>query len=303
VQAPAPGAEAPSAAETLLLQRYYTSKAREVATALRLPGKVYRACALLLARCFLDGGALAALDARVAMLACLYVAAKAEERYVSAETLAAAVGGAGGAAALLGAELAVLRAVSFALVTHHPARALNGFVAAAAERADAPQPQPGAVDDAGRAQLRADACARCDAAMAASDAALMHSPGALALAALRASAAGGPWHAAVEGVAAEALARAAGDDKLDVAQTAAAAAAAALAEAQAAPPPAEDDVRAADRAWKLWRAAAAAAVRAKAAARAPSPARAGASPAPSPKRRRSGPLEGEAASPAPSPRA
>jgi hypothetical protein len=282
-----------------------------VATALRLPGKVYRACALLLARCFLDGGALAALDARVAMLACLYVAAKAEERYVSAEALAAAVGGAGGAAALLGAELAVLRAVGFALVTHHPARALNGFLAAAAERPDAPQPQPqpgggGAdADDAGRAELRADACARCDAAMAASDAALMHSPGALALAALRAAAAGGPWHAAVEGVAAEALARAAGG-KLEAAQAAAAAAAAALAEAQATPPPAEEEVRAADRAWKLWRAAAAAAARAKAAtgaARAPSPARAGVSPAPSPKRRRSGPLEGEAASPAPSPRA
>ncbi len=272
----APGAAAPSAAQTLLLQRYYTAKAQEVAAALHLPGKVFRSCALLLSRCFLDADALRSLDARTVMLACLYVAAKAEERYVSAESLAAAVGGQGGAAALLAAELPVLRAAGFALVTHHPQRALVGFAAAAAEHAAAP---PGG----DVAAVRAAAAARCDAALSASDAALLHSPGALGLAALRAAAAGTPWQVAVEGVAKDALAQAGGGD---AAQAAAQAASQALAAAHAAPPPPDEAVRAADRAWKLWRSAMHAAR--KPAVPVPSPGRAGASPAPSPKRRRSG---------------
>ena len=282
---PAPGAVPPDCAQTLLLQRYYTAKAREVAAALHLPGKVFRSCALLLSRCFLDADALRTLDARTVMLACLYVAAKAEERYVSAEALAAAVGGAGGAAALLAAELPVLRAVGFALVTHHPQRALAGFAAAAAEHAAAP---PGADVSA----VRAAAVARCDAALSASDAALLHSPGALGLAALRAAAAGTPWQAAVEAVAKDALGAAGGGA---AAEEAAAAAAQALAAVHNAPPPPDEAVRVADRAWKLWRSAA---LRKATPAPAPSPGRAGRapSPAPSPKRRRSGPAANEMAS-------
>jgi hypothetical protein len=278
---PAPGAVAPDCAQTLLLQRYYTAKAREVAAALHLPGKVFRSCALLLHRCFLDADALRTLDARTVMLACLYVAAKAEERYVSAEALAAAVGGAGGAAALLAAELPVLRAVGFALVTHHPQRALVGFAAAAAEHAAAPA-------GADVSAVRAAAVARCDAALSASDAALLHSPGALGLAALRAAAAGTPWQAAVEAVAKEALAAAGGGA---AAEQAAAAASQALAAAHNAPPPSDEAVRVADRAWKLWRSAALRKATLPAAP-VPSPGR-GASPAPSPKRRRSGPAASE----------
>jgi len=283
-QVSAPGAAPPSAAQTLLLQRYYTGKAREVAQALHLPGKVFRSTALLLARAFLDADCLRALDARTVMLACLYVAAKAEERYVSADALAAAVGGAGGAAALLAAELPVLRAAGFALVTHHPQRALAGFAAAAQAHAAAP-----AGGDAGA--VRAAAAQRCDAALSASDAALLHSPGALGLAALRVCARGTPWQAAVEGVAHDALAAAGGGPQ---AEHAAEAAAQALAQAHAVSPPSDEAVRAADRAWKLFRSAAAGARRP--AAPAPSPGRAGldsTSPAPSPKRRRSGPAANE----------
>ena len=270
VRCPSGGVAAPTAAEALLLQRYYTLKAKELATALQLPGKVYRCCSLLLARTLLDPTALAQLDARTAMLASLYVAAMAEERYVSAEALAASVGGGGGgggvsSATLLSAEVLLLRATGFSLVTHQPHRAVLGFLVAARERGEAP------AGGAGAEELRGRAYARCDALLL-TDAPLLHSPGALGLAALQHAARGGPWQASVEAVAAGVQATHGAAPLLDAAD--------ALTAALAQPPPDEEAVRAADRSWKTWRHGA----KAAAADAVPVPSK---SPQPSPKRRKS----------------
>ena len=63
------------------------------------------------------------------MLSAVYVAAKAEESYVSAERLAAAAGAgaAGGAQGLLRREPLMLQALEFDLLVYLPHRALEGF--------------------------------------------------------------------------------------------------------------------------------------------------------------------------------
>ena len=245
---------APSAEQVLLLQRYYTAKAKEVATALQLPGKVFRTTSLLLARCCLDATVLLHFDLRAVMLACLYVACKAEERYVSADTLAAAVGGAAAAGGtgscsgqgVLNAEVAILKACGFSLVTHHAHRAAHGFVAAAAEQQEAPRGVEGQAASP-LSELRGRALARCDALFLCTDAPLLHSPGALGLAAVVHAARGTVWEPAVGAIAA----RVANQHGHDVIRHALDAVHAAL----ACPPPDAEAVKAADRVCKSWRSA------------------------------------------------
>jgi len=242
------GAAAPPTAEQLLcLQRYYTRAARGVAQKLLLPDKVFSTCSLFLARAFLDARVLCSLDARAAMLACLYLAGKAEESYVSAEALAAAVDGAGGcsAAGLLAAELTVLRSTGFSLVTHTPQRCARGFLLAAAS-----DTTPG--DASALPALRSAATALCDQLME-TDAPLLLSPGALGLACcLDACSASPGWAAALRSVSSQVEARwraAAGGE----APSPLAAARVAVAQARAQPAVSDDEAAAADRAWKVWR--------------------------------------------------
>ena len=63
------------------------------------------------------------------MLSAVYVAAKAEESYISAERLAAAAGAgaAGGAQGLMRREPLMLQALEFDLLVYLPHRALEGF--------------------------------------------------------------------------------------------------------------------------------------------------------------------------------
>ena len=256
-------APAPSVSDLVLLQRYYTAKAREVATVLQLPSKVFRTCSMLLARCCLDPGVVGSFDFRAVMLTCLYVASKAEERYVSADTLAVSVGGPGAATGsgscsaqgVLSAEVPVLKACGFSLVTHHAHRSVIGFVRAASEVGDAPPAGVGG-KEASVERLQERACARCDSLLLASDAPLLFSPGALGLAAVVHAARGTAWEAAV-GVVAGQVTDAHGPDVLQHAL-------AAVQAAVAAAPLDGEAVRTADRVWKTWRGAMTQAARAAA---------------------------------------
>ena len=259
----ASGAPAPTVRDLLLLQRYYTVKAKEVATALQLPSKVFRTCSLLLARCCLDPAVVGSFDFRAVMLTCLYVASKAEERYVSADTLAVSVGGPGAATGsgscsaqgVLVAEVPVLKACGFSLVTHHAHRSALGFVRAASEVPDAPPAGQGGKEGSVE-RLQERALARCDALLLASDAPLLFSPGALGLAAVVHAARGTAWEAAAGAVAGQVTA-VHGPDVLHHAL-------AAVQSAVAAVPLDSEAVRTADRVWKTWRAAMAQAGRAAA---------------------------------------
>jgi len=254
---PSAAAPPPSAAQLRLLQRYYTAKAKALVAKLQLPDKVFHTCALFQARASLDGRLVASLDARATMLTCLYLAAKAEESYVSAEALATSVEGAGGggagtcsAAGILAAEPQLLRALHYSLVTHSAHRALRGWLLLACERPEAPS-APGAAGDAqpppGLEPLRRAAQDACNALLE-TDAPLLHAPGALGLAAALEAAGEGPWAAPLAALAAQAEAEAGTASPLPAARGAVREALAA-----AAAPPEEAEVAAADRAWKLWR--------------------------------------------------
>jgi hypothetical protein len=255
---------APTVTDLLLLQRYYTAKAREVATALQLPSKVFRTCSLLLARCCLDPAVVGSFDFRAVMLTCLYVASKAEERYVSADTLAVSVGGPGAATGsgscsaqgVLSAEVPVLKACGFSLVTHHAHRSVLGFVRAASEVEEAPRGGTGGKEGSVE-RLQERALARCDSLLLSSDAPLLYSPGALGLCALVHAARGTAWEGAV-GVVARQVTETHGPDVLQHAL-------AAVQAAVAAAPLDGEAVRTADRVWKTWRGAMAQAARAAAA--------------------------------------
>lgn len=250
--------------DLLLLTRYYAAKAATIAATLQLPPKVFRCAALLLARCALHPPLALALDARTAMLACLYVASKAEERYVSADALGACVGGTGAAAAILAAEPHVLAAVSFCLVTHHPHRVAAGVVAAAGQvlRAQRGGDEGATSLPPGGDALLSSALKACDDLVIHGDGPLTQPPGWLGLAAVRwathvakqkpRDAGFDPqqWGAAVDAAFAEQVAAEGGRAALGGAERAIAVAV----DAARRPLP-EEDAKAADRRVREWRAA------------------------------------------------
>lgn len=117
------------------------------------------------------------------MLTSIYVACKVEENYVSAEELGKGMHE--DASRVLNAELTLLAGLNFQLVTYSPYRSIEGFRHDMEEKLRA--------DDAGKVTLeKVDECvaAACKIAdmQLLTDAPLLHSPGKLALAALRSAA-------------------------------------------------------------------------------------------------------------------
>ena len=145
-------ADPPTRDDEAVLLRFYTHRAAALAGALRLPRAVGAAGAVFTARFFLGASALEH-DPREVAVAALYLAAKVEEAYISADRLgsalasASATGGGGGSdgsapattttsaaaaapgAAILRREPALLAGLGFDLITHTPHRAVDGLVA------------------------------------------------------------------------------------------------------------------------------------------------------------------------------
>ena len=182
-----PDTSPPDRSDEATLVSFFAAQAQTLCGALRLPTKVAASALYYLHRFFARSSVLEA-DPKDVMLAAVYVAAKAEECYVSAERVAAAAGMP--AAAVLRREPALLQGVGFDLLVWLPHRALEGLwtmlVAARSEKdasetlGDALASAPADTLDAARA-----ASHRAVAVLLLSDAPLLAPPGQLALAALR----------------------------------------------------------------------------------------------------------------------
>ena len=120
--------EPPTREDEKTLLDFYSERTSALASGLGAPRKVASTALLFLRRFYSRHSALEH-DPKDAMLSAVYVAAKAEESYVSAERLAAAAGAgaAGGAQGLLRREPLMLQALEFDLLVYLPHRALEGF--------------------------------------------------------------------------------------------------------------------------------------------------------------------------------
>ncbi|MEW5313970.1 MAG: hypothetical protein WDW38_005500 [Sanguina aurantia] len=114
--------------EQSTLLRFFMDQIRELCvTKLGLPKKVQAAAQLYFQRYYLRQSVLdSPLEPKRVMLTCIYVAAKIEESYISAEGLAAKVGQE--PSIILRSEVAVLQGLGFDLITHSPLRALAGLI-------------------------------------------------------------------------------------------------------------------------------------------------------------------------------
>lgn len=121
-------ADPPTREDEKTLLDFYSERASALASGLGAPRKVASTALTFLRRFFSRHSALEH-DPKDAMLSAVYVAAKAEESYVSADRLAAAAGAgaAGGSAGLLRREPLMLQALEFDLLVYLPHRALEGF--------------------------------------------------------------------------------------------------------------------------------------------------------------------------------
>jgi len=192
-------ADPPTRADEAILLSFYAHRALAIAVALRLPRSVAAAGAAFTARFFLGASALEH-DPREVTVAALYLAAKVEEAYISADRLGAALAGESGGvastttaapgAAILRREPALLAGLGFDLVTHTPHRAVEGLFADVM----AVRSTPGGADALGEPLASAPAAALAKAhgaalasanVLSASDAPLLYPPGQLALAALQ----------------------------------------------------------------------------------------------------------------------
>ena len=120
--------EPPTRDDERSLLNFYSERASALAAGLGAPRKVASTALVFLRRFYSRHSALEH-DPKDAMLSAVYVAAKAEESYISAERLAAAAGAgaAGGAQGLMRREPLMLQALEFDLLVYLPHRALEGF--------------------------------------------------------------------------------------------------------------------------------------------------------------------------------
>lgn len=180
-------------AEEHVLLRYCASSLLRICRSLRSPRGVRSTATAYLWRAYLTWSPLQR-DPRAALLACIYLASKAEEAYVSAAELSRLSGTSPDA--ILRGEVALLGALRYDLAIHGPFRAASGFLedddlqpyvdralAAERERQKEPGREPPSVASVAAA-LGRDAEAACDALLL-TDAPMLHAPGRLGLAAVR----------------------------------------------------------------------------------------------------------------------
>ncbi|PRW44298.1 Cyclin-H1-1 [Chlorella sorokiniana] len=199
----AAGPEPPSLDEELALLKYYASKLQHACRELRLPRRVLGTALTYLKRIYVQHSCLEH-DPQQLLLTCLYLACKIEEHYISAAELGRLTGAP--AELILRTELTALQGLKFDLIVYSPYKSIDGFLedvksaAADAEAAAGPGASAEAVAAAAAAagldpgmaglaepqldKVRAAAYSAADALML-SDAPLLHTPGRLALAALR----------------------------------------------------------------------------------------------------------------------
>ncbi|KAL6758199.1 hypothetical protein V8C86DRAFT_1525447 [Haematococcus lacustris] len=186
------------------LLHFYESKVATICVQLRLPKKVQATALTYFKRYHLTHSCLEA-DPFRTLLTCIYMAAKIEEAYLSAEELCRVAQR--DASVVLRAEITLLQGLHFDLVVHSPYRALAGLLQdikdltaearASAPGANAPEgsgagaaahslldPDLLAASPETMAQCRAKATAAVDTLML-TDAPLLYPPGSIALAALR----------------------------------------------------------------------------------------------------------------------
>ena len=201
--------EPPTREDEKTLVDFYSERASALAAGLGAPRKVASTALVFLRRFYAVHSSLEH-DPKDAMLSAVYVAAKAEESYVSAERLAAAAGAgaAGGAQGLLRREPLMLQALEFDLLVYLPQRALEGFWAdVGAARVEAKKERRRSGEENGKGKATSAAAAligetlatapaktlaaarkaslgACDVLMR-SDACLLFPPGQVALAAMR----------------------------------------------------------------------------------------------------------------------
>ena len=167
-------------------QKHHYSKVKiqKVCCAFSLPTKV-QATAIALFKRFLLGTSLLQHNLKVMMLTSIYVACKVEENYVSAEEFGKGMHE--DASRVLNAELTLLAGLSFQLVTYSPYRSIQGFRHDVEDKVDAGDVGMGKLTKENLDECVAVASKIADKQML-TDAPLMHSPGKLALAALRSAA-------------------------------------------------------------------------------------------------------------------
>lgn len=157
-------------------------KIQKVCCAFSLPTKV-QATAITLFKRFLLGTSLLQHNLKVMMLTSIYVACKVEENYVSAEEFGKGMHE--DASRVLNAELTLLAGLSFQLVTYSPYRSIEGFRHDVEAKLSA-----GEIGNLSKEKL--DECVAAASKIAdkqlLTDAPLIHSPGKLALSALRSAA-------------------------------------------------------------------------------------------------------------------
>lgn len=188
-QAGAAAGEPITLAEEASLVKFYEAKVQSVCRELRLPRKVLGTAVTYLKRFYAAASALDHHPLPIA-LACLYLACKAEECYLSAAELGRLSGTP--AEVLLRQELPVLQGLGFDLLVHTPHRAVDGCFAeveacrggggGGGEDDDVDGLRAVGEEAVGRA--RAAAYAAADALLL-TDAPLLHTPGQLGLAATR----------------------------------------------------------------------------------------------------------------------
>lgn len=184
-----------TADEEAVLIDYYSHKAAETCRAFSLPDGVTVTASAYVRRFFLRQSILDHSPKGIA-LACVYLACKAEERYVGAEEFAKTIGQDPGE--VLALEPQVLNGLNFDLILHSPFWALRGWLDALWRCLGASAP-----DDAAREALAAKA--RKEAlALWLTDAMFLALPSVIGLLALRRAAAGASTSAVVAAVASDA---------------------------------------------------------------------------------------------------
>jgi len=160
-------------------------KIQKVCSAFSLPTKV-QATAISLFKRFLLGTSLLQHNLKVMMLTSIYVACKVEENYVSAEEFGKGMHE--DASRVLNAELTLLAGLSFQLVTYSPYRSIEGFHHDIRRKLS----NAGGGEIGKLTEEKLDECVAVARKIAdkqlLTDAPLMHSPGKLALSALRSAA-------------------------------------------------------------------------------------------------------------------
>jgi len=184
-----PREDPPTPADQTTLVSFFAAQAQTLCGSLGMPAKTAATALYFLHRFFARSSALEH-DPKDVMLTCVYVAAKAEESYISADRLAGAAGAA--AATLLRREPGLLQGIGFDLLIWLPHRALEGHWVLLRDAGAGGAPEALAADVAAASPAALDAAQaashRALAVLLRTDGPLTHTPGQLALAALRSGA-------------------------------------------------------------------------------------------------------------------